>query len=163
MCLHLTLQSAQVGLAAAEDTPAASQGAERLLAQLIPERTKTLESAETAVRLAPRAVIKSEAPDLAAELKASIDRTHQLRATLYWLYRQSCCADAPDRPEWQGLRRLDDRGEDTPTAVLLRLAAAGLGVDENHESFKLWDTALATLSRDATAALPVIADGRQGP
>jgi hypothetical protein len=71
-----TLREARLALAAAEDTLAASQGAERLLAQLIPERTKTLESAEQAVRIATSRVIKAEAPDLTAELKAAIDRTH---------------------------------------------------------------------------------------
>jgi hypothetical protein len=155
-----TLREARLALAAAEDTLAASQGAERLLAQLIPERTKTLESAEQAVRIAARAVIKAEAPDLAVELKATMDRLHALRAAAYWLYRQSCCADAPERPEWQGLRRLDDRGEDSATAQLLRLASAGLGADEHHAAYQEWDACAAALAKDAQAALPVFDNGR---
>jgi hypothetical protein len=155
-----TLREARLALAAAEDTLAASAGAVKLLEQLIPDRTKALESAEAAVRLAARAVIKAEAPDLTAELKSALDRVHALRATLYWLYRQSCCADAPDRPEWQGLRRLDDRGEDSATAQLLRVAAAGFGADEHHPSWAEWEKAAAALARDATAALPVVDHGR---
>jgi hypothetical protein len=157
------LREARLALAAAEDTLAASQGAERLLAQIIPDRKKNLEQAEAAVRLAARAVIKAEAVDVTAELKSAIDRVHALRATLYWLYRQSCCADAPDGPEWQGLRRLDERGEDTPTAQLLRIAAAGFGADENHAAWAEWEKAAAALAKDATAALPGAPDGRQGP
>jgi hypothetical protein len=129
------------------------------LAQIIPERQKTLERAQQAVTVTARTVIKAEAPDLTTALKAAIDRVHALRAAAYWLYRQSCCADAPERPEWQGLRRLDDRGEDTPTAQLLRIAAAGLGADE-HPAWAEWEKAAAALARDATAALPVITDGR---
>jgi hypothetical protein len=79
------------------------------------------------------------------------------------LYRQSCCSDSPDRPEWKGLPRLDERGEDTPTAQLLRIAAAGFGADENHTAYQEWDTALSALAKDATAALPGAPDGRPNP
>jgi hypothetical protein len=155
------LREARLALASAEDSLAASQGAERMLAQLIPERTKTLESAEAQVRLAARAVIKAEAPDLTAELKSAIDHVHALRAAAYWLFRQSCCPDSPDRPEWKGLPRLDDGEEKTATAQLLRIASAGLGADENHAAYQTWDTAYAALAKDAQAALPVFDHGRE--
>jgi hypothetical protein len=158
-----TLREARLALAAAEDTLAASQGAERLLAQIVPERTKPLESAEQAVRIAARSVIRAEAVDVTAELKTAIDRVHALRATLYWLYRQSCCSDSPDRSEWQGLPRLDERVEDTPTAQLLRVAAAGLGADEAHPAWAEWEKAAAALAKDAQAALPGTTDGRANP
>jgi hypothetical protein len=157
---HAILREARQARDQAEDALAAAQSAVKLIEGLLPDRKQTLEQAEQAVRIAARAVIKAEAPDLTAELKAAIDRVHTLRASTYWLYRQSCCADAPDRPEWQGLRRLDDRGEDSATAQLLRIAAAGLGADENHATYREWDSAFAALAKDATATLPGVDHGR---
>jgi hypothetical protein len=85
---HAVLREARQARDQAEDSLAAAQSAVKLIEGLLPDRTKTLESAESAVRLAARAVIKAESPDLTAELKTAIDRVHQLRASLYWLYRQ---------------------------------------------------------------------------
>jgi hypothetical protein len=131
-----------------------------MLAQFVPDRTKALESAE-AVRIAARAVIKAEAPDLTAELKAAMDRVHRLRAAAYWLWRQSCCPDSPERPLWRGEPRLDERDADnSPTAQLLRVAAAGFGADEAHPAWAEWEKAAAALAKDSTAALPVYDHGR---
>jgi hypothetical protein len=158
---HAVLREARQGRDQAEDSLAAAQSAVKLIEGLLPDRKEALESAEQAVRLAARAVIKSEAPDLTAELKTALDRVHQLRASLYWLFRQSACADSPDHPEWKGLPRLDDGEEKTPTAQLLRVAAAGLGADEHNPAFKEWEAAAAALAKDATAALPGVYHGDQ--
>jgi hypothetical protein len=161
---HGLLREARLKLDDAVDHAAACDAAVKSLTTAVPERRKAFERASVAVAMAARAVIKAEAPDLAAELKAAVEKVNALRAATYWLFRQSCCADSPERKSWdEAGPLLSDQVEDTGTAKLLRQAQAGHGHDERHESWRQWELAFGALMKDAGAKLPVTGNGRASP
>jgi hypothetical protein len=153
---HTLMYIARQDYAVAEDNLAIAKAAEKQLLQSLPEYRKAAERAASAVTVAARNVIRSESPDLTAALKAAVDRVNALRAEVYWLYRQSCCADSPERQSYdQCGPLLIDRNEDSGTANLLRQCAAGMGHDEKHESWQRWEQSFNALMQNANAPLPV--------
>jgi hypothetical protein len=150
------IRVARLAYAEAEDNVVIAKSAVKKLESVLPEKRKEVERASYEVIKAARAVVKAESPDLAAELRATIEKMHMLRAQLFWLYRNNACVDSPERKTWdQSGPVLSEQDQDYPTAVLLKHAGAGLGHDEKHDSFKSWDAAFGALTRDAAAPLPV--------
>jgi hypothetical protein len=154
---HGLVRDARTRAQDAADHLASVTVAETRLSAAIPERHKELERASYEVIKAARNVVRAEAPDLAAELKAAIERVCALRAQVFWLFRNAALPSQPERRfESDGLPHLNDSNEDSEVAQLLRQAEAGRGFDERHPAFAAWAASFAALAKDAEAKLPAI-------
>jgi hypothetical protein len=156
---HGLTRAARQRLDDAQDHASACDVAVKSLATALPERRKQVERANYEVIKAARNVVRSEAPDLAGELKAAVDRVNVIRAQLYFCYRNAALPGQGKRSEMQGQPHpLCDLRDDSAAAEILRQSGAGLGHDENHAAFKSWELAFGALMQNADAKLPAVTD-----
>jgi hypothetical protein len=152
-----TLREARRHHEEAEDDLAAARAAVSRLELVIPERQKTLLKARQAVQQAAHAVIRSEAPDLTADLRNAWERLRGLRSATHWLYQHCCCADSEERDfSWQIPVSLDHLNQSGDTVDLLRRVKADHNADAQHEAWQSWEHTLQELTTDADAGLPNI-------